>query len=390
MHLGAQGAGFFQGLLHAVVGAAVDQRADQGTGRTRVTHLHVAVDLGELGHQRVVNAVVHEQAAQRGAALAGRAHGGKGNTAQGKAEVGRGRDDGGVVATQLQDGAGKARGQARADGAAHGRGAGGREHGHAGIIYQNLTDGTLADEQFEQAFGRIAEAGQGALGDGVGGQGREGRLFGRLPHHGVAADQGQGRVPRPHGHGEVEGRDHAAHTERVPGFHHAVARTLGGNGQAIELARQAHGEVADVDHLLHLAQAFGRDLAGLQRHQQAQVILGGAQFFAQQAHQLATARGRNRAPGLEGGLRTGDGGRGLGRRRLGHGANDFAGDGRAHAQGAAGVCGARYAQALQQRLDIGHQRGRGGGSSDREVGHGSGSILGKAMTANIPQSGIRR
>ena len=45
--------------------------------------------------------------------------------------------------------------------------------------------------------------------------------------------------------------------------HHAVAGALGGDGEAVELAREAAGEVADVDHLLHFAARLGDDLAGL-------------------------------------------------------------------------------------------------------------------------------
>ena len=65
---------------------------------------------------------------------------------------------------------------------------------------------------------------------------------------------------------------------------------LGGDGEAVELARQADGEVADVDHLLHFAEAFGDDLAGLERDQPAEIVLGGAQLLAEQAHELAAAR----------------------------------------------------------------------------------------------------
>ena len=43
---------------------------------------------------------------------------------------------------------------------------------------------------------------------------------------------------------------------RVPHLHQAVARPLGRDGPAVELAREADGEVADVDHLLDLAQAL--------------------------------------------------------------------------------------------------------------------------------------
>ncbi len=57
---------------------------------------------------------------------------------------------------------------------------------------------------------------------------------------------------------------------------------FGGDGQAVKLPRQADGEIADVDHLLHLAAAFGRDLAGLDRDQAAERILRGAQILAEQ------------------------------------------------------------------------------------------------------------
>jgi hypothetical protein len=89
----------------------------------------------------------------------------------------------------------------------------------------------------------------------------------------------------------------------VPGFHHAVAGAFAGNRQAMQLARQTHGEVADVDHLLHLAQPFGAHLAGLQRHQQAQGLLVLAQLLAQAAHQFAAHGGGHGAPLQEGGVR---------------------------------------------------------------------------------------
>ncbi|MCY1225701.1 hypothetical protein D9M72_379050 [compost metagenome] len=359
VHRGAGLAAFVQGLLHAVEGGAVDQRTDQRAGLARVAHLHVAVDLHELGHQLVVHALVHEQAPQRGAALAGRAHGREGDAAQREIEVGRGRDDGGVVPAQFEDRAGEARRQLRADLPAHRRGAGGREDRHAGIVDQHLADVARPQQQAEQAFGRVAEAFDGALRDGVHGQRGERRLLGRLPHHRIAAHQRERRVPRPHGHGKVEGRDHAAHAQRMPGFHHPVLGALGGQREAVELAREADREVADVDHFLHLARAFGRNLAGLQRDEAAQVALGGAQLFAQQAHQLAATRRRHQAPGLEGLVRAADGAGGFHGRGLRHLRDHLAADRRAHREVAAGVGGAGHAQAMQQLVDLGG-KGHGG------------------------------
>ena len=56
---------------------------------------------------------MHEQPAQRGAALAGGAHGGEGDAAHREIEVGRGRDDGGVVAAEFENRAGKPRREPR-------------------------------------------------------------------------------------------------------------------------------------------------------------------------------------------------------------------------------------------------------------------------------------
>ncbi|MCY1431553.1 hypothetical protein D9M71_475250 [compost metagenome] len=107
-----------------------------------------------------------------------------------------------------------------------------------------------------------------------------------------------------------------------------VAGTLGGDGQAVELARQADGEVADVDHFLHFAQAFLGDLAGLPGHQFAQLDLVLAQHFAVLADQLATARRRHLAPGLEGLCGAGDLRVDFGAAFQAHGADAAAVDGR--------------------------------------------------------------
>ena len=73
------------------------------------------------------------------------------------------------------------------------------------------------------------------------------------------------------------GKLNAVMTPTTPsGCHCSIMRCagpLGGHRQAVELARQADREVADVDHLLHLAAAFGADLAHLEAHQVAERLL---------------------------------------------------------------------------------------------------------------------
>ena len=195
-----------------------------------------------------------------------------------------------------------------------------------------------------------------------GGERRQRRLLGRLPDDAVAAHEGERRVPGPDRDGEVEGRDDAADAERVPGLHHAVVGALGRDGQAVELARQADRVVADVDHLLHLAEALGDDLAGLEGDEPPEILLGGAQLLADQAHELAAARRRHVAPGEIGLVRPPDRGAGLVRRGLGEMPDHLAGDRRAGREPRAREGGGRDAEAAEDgaRL-LGDGRNRGDG-----------------------------
>ena len=86
----------------------------------------------------------------------------------------------------------------------------------------------------------------------------------------------------------------------MPGLGHPMAGALRGDDQAVQLPREADGEIADVDHLLHFAQALGDDLADLEGHEGAQRLLRGAQFLAKKAHKLAPPGRRNLAPGEKG------------------------------------------------------------------------------------------
>ena len=151
---------------------------------------------------------------------------------------------------------------------------------------------------------------RGALEEGLRGEGGERGFLGGLPDDGVAADEGEGGVPAPDGDGEVEGGDDAGDAERVPGLHHAVVGALGGDGEAGELAREAGGEGADVDHLLDFAEAFGEDLAGFEGDEAAEGVDVGAELFAEEADEFAAFGCGDVAPGFEGFVRGGEGGRG--------------------------------------------------------------------------------
>ena len=115
---------------------------------------------------------MQKQAAQVGATLSRRAHGGKGHAAQGQIQISGGGDDGGVVATQFQQRAAKAGGDARANLAPHAGRAGCRDQRHQWAVNQSLAQIAATDQNGGQTFGgmatRCVEFGYGAVQQGMG------------------------------------------------------------------------------------------------------------------------------------------------------------------------------------------------------------------------------
>src|SRR5690606_41192260 len=91
--------------------------------------------------------------------------------------------------------------------------------------------------------------------------------------------------------------------EGMPLLHHSVAGTLGRDGQSVKLAREADREIADVDHLLHLAFAFGEDFSDFDRNEPAEIGFCRAEILAEQPDEFAASRARNSPPTRESGLR---------------------------------------------------------------------------------------
>jgi len=218
---------------------------------------------------------------------------------------------------------------------------------------------------------------QHPLGDAGAGEGGQRRLAGRLPQHRVPAHQGDGGVPAPDRHGEVERGDHAGHPQGVPLLLQPVLPPLAGQGAAVELPGQAHGQVTDVDHLLHFAQRLPGGLAHLQGDQGGQVGLPPAQFLAQGLDHLA-ALGRGHQPPVgEGSVAAGQDPLEVRRVDGGHRGEGGAVHGRYHrlhgaaaqpfAVEAAEVVG-RQAELVQDRCHGRHPYGRKG---DRAVAGGS-------------------
>ena len=82
----------------------------------------------------------------------------------------------------------------------------------------------------------------------------------------------------------------------MPLFHQAMAGPFGLNRQAVEHARLADREIADVDHLLHFAFAFGDDLTHLEGDEFSEIRFRFAQCIAELAHGFTPNRRGGDAP----------------------------------------------------------------------------------------------
>ena len=235
-----------------------------------------------------------DQAAQRRAPLPGGAGRGEHDGARRQREVGRRGDDRRVVPAELQQAPPEAPGDERGERRAHRRRAGRAEQRQSSVVGHRHRHVGAAVHDLDE-IGRPA----GTLQQRGAGERRQRRRRARLPHHRIPAHQGDRRVPRPHRCREVEGGDDADRSKGLPGLREAVGRAFRGDRSAVQLAGQADGEVADVDHLLHLTARLGGDLADLDADQGGQVIEVVAHEVAEPAHDLAADGRRCRAPRAE-------------------------------------------------------------------------------------------
>src|SRR5262249_25814760 len=105
----------FQRPLHVLEGAPVDERTNERSFLARIADFGRGVDRRERRQWALIDLVRHKRPRQRRAALARRAHGREGDGADCEIEIGRGRDDGSVVAAELKDRTGEAGGETWAD-----------------------------------------------------------------------------------------------------------------------------------------------------------------------------------------------------------------------------------------------------------------------------------
>ena len=172
----------------------MDQRPDEGSVGVGITDGQLPVGRHDPLDEGVGDRTVHDQPAQRRAALARGARGGEHDAAHGQLEVRRRRDDRGVVATEFQQHPAEPLGHARTDLLAHPDRTGRAHQCDARVVDQAFADLASAHDQLAEMLRRPDILG-GPFGQRLTGQrGQRGELR-WLPHHGVAADQGDRGVP---------------------------------------------------------------------------------------------------------------------------------------------------------------------------------------------------
>ena len=279
----------------------VHDRAHQGCGVEGVADAHVPVGRDEAALQFAANGFVDDDAPRAGAPLPRRADRAEEDGGEDQVDVRVRRHDDRVVAAEFEYGAAQALADHPRDPVSHSAAPRGRNQRNAPVMEEPVPNRGPSSHNQRKDCGVVPVFARNLGCDAGACDGGERGLAGRLPEGGVAADGGDRGVPAPHRDREVEGGDDADHAERVPLLEHAVVGALGVHRQAVELAREAGREVADVDHLLHFAFALGEDLAHLEGDELAEGGLVLAEAVADLADDLAALRGRDGAP-IEKGL----------------------------------------------------------------------------------------
>ena len=215
---------------------------------------------------------MHDHAPRGSATLTRRADCAEKNRLRRHFEVGARRHDERVIAAEFHDRSAQSAMNRFGDVQAHVYRPCGRDQWNPRVIGKFLANRfAVAHEQRED---RRISAGftANALGDFRHCNCGERSFLRWLPNGGVAADGGQRGVPRPDCDGKIKRGDHGDDAERMPLLHQSMTWPFRLDRQTVKHARLANGQIADVDHLLHFAFAFGDDLSGLQGHELAELV----------------------------------------------------------------------------------------------------------------------
>src|SRR5579864_1370645 len=283
---------------HGFYGPAIDERAHKSGFVERVTDRNLGVGGFQLFGHRPGDVAMKKQAPDAGAALAGGADCAEQHGPQREIEIGVVHHDNAVVAAEFEQRASEPAADGLGDDAAHAARAGSADKRKAGVFQQALSHGgILANDEAEDAAPAMAL--EYAVANFLHCNRGQGGFQRWLPENTIAAYRSQQGIPGPDCEREVESRNNADDSERMPLLEHAVLGPLARHSEAVELSRQADGKIGDVDHLLDFAFSLSQDFAHFERHERSEVVFEMPQLVADLAHDLAPLGRRDQTPARE-------------------------------------------------------------------------------------------
>ena len=164
------------------------------------------------------------------------------------------------------------------------------------MFHQGVGHGAIAVHEVENAgweAGLVQQPGDPLQGERC--------LFGRFEHVGVARRQCVREEPERHHAGEIEGGDHAEHTQGQA--QHLAIDAVGRADQFVALLQDRHAasHLAILDRPFHLRPSVGQGFAVLLGDRSGQVVFISAKQFEQGKEGGDASRGRGAAPGGVGG-----------------------------------------------------------------------------------------
>ena len=270
-----------------------------------VANANLSIGICKLLLDKLIDALVDNEATGGSTALAGRADSTKKCAGEYKVDISTGRDNDCIVAAELEQTPAQAGSNCLTYLDAHASATGSTDERQPPVIGHHFSYAIVAIDNAGYPLLDLVGS-QDLPQDILAGYAAERGFFAGFPDNYITADQGDHSIPAPHGYREIKGRDNTHDAQRMPLFKHTVARPFRLYGQSVQLAGEAYGEITDVNHFLHFSKAFLQALTHLIAHQTTQRILIFAKCFPVLAHNFSPLGSRHHAPMNEGSFCSGN------------------------------------------------------------------------------------
>ena len=270
----------------------VDHRPDVGVVLPTRSKPQLLDGGDEFFLERVVDALVRDDARCGRAALAGRPERGPHDAFDREVEIGVVHDDDRVLAAQLEVHVLECLRPGLEHLHARLARAGERDHADVGMAHHTIADAAPAAE--DDVHHAVREAGLAEQLDEALRERR--RVARRLQHDGVPADERRDELPRRDRDREVPRRNRADDADRHAYAHVPLVRQLRRSRLAVEAPPLAGHVVRDVDRLLDVPARLGAHLAHLVRHQVGERVLLLLEQSREAEEDLPALRARHEPP----------------------------------------------------------------------------------------------